>query len=621
MKLAELKEKVRQFPKKPGVYLMLGKAGQVLYVGKATDLRARVRSYFAKDAGERYQVKFLMSKVHDLEVLVTDTAKEALLLENTLIKKHHPRYNIDLKDDKSYLSLKLSINHEAPRLYPTRRIKKDGGIYYGPYASAGACREVVDFIERHFKLRTCSDHEYRNRSRPCLQYDIKRCDAPCVGFISLGDYGKMVEEVRFFLEGKGKKLRKIAEAKMRRASEEQQYEEAARYRDLIADMDTTLEKQKVVSHATLNQDVLGLHREGERVQISILKVREGALSQHRSFAFRSIEETPELLGSFVAQYYEASHQIPKEILLPRELPEQKVLEDILRDRAGNKIRLLTPKRGEKLKLIQLAEKNAAQAMRAKLDQEQERQQSLSVLGERLHLQNIPERIECYDISHFQGGETVGAMVVFWHGEPVKKFYRRFSVKSVQGPDDFASLYEVLIRRLKRGLKAEGSKDKDPWALPDLILIDGGKGQLNAAAQAMKDLKLTGIDLAALAKSRLESGPAPGTELSHRERSEERCFIPGRKNPIFLKPHSEELHTLMRARDEAHRFGITSHRKAQGRQSLASGLGKISGIGPVKSKRLLQHFGSLKSIKEAPIAELAQVLGSNESVARRLKSQL
>ncbi len=617
MNLEAIKDRVRHFPKKPGVYLMQDRSEKVLYVGKAVDLRSRVMSYFAKEDPSRYQVKFLMSKVHDIEIVVTDTAKEALLLENTLIKKHRPRYNIDLKDDKSYLSLKLSINHKAPRLYPTRRIKKDGGIYYGPYTSAGACREVVDFIERHFRLRTCSDHEYRNRSRPCLQYEIKRCDAPCVGLISLEDYGAMVEQVRWFLEGKGKKIKAIAEQKMNSAAATEQFEEAARYRDLLIDIEKTLEKQKVVSHEALNRDVLGMYREGELVQIFLLKIREGTLSQHRAYFFKSIMGTEETLSSFIIQYYDAGHKIPSELVLPVALPDAAIYEEVLKDLANQRVRLQVPRRGEKLDLLRLAEKNATETFRTQQGKDQERKNVMIRLAERLALQNFPERIECYDISHFQGGQTIGSMVVFWQGEPLRKFYRRFNIQSVSGPDDFASLYEMLFRRLKRSLSTSGEKESAPWALPDLLLIDGGKGQLNAAQQALKDLRLTGIDLVAIAKSRLAPSAGPGQDLSQRTRSEERLFVPGRKNPIFLRAHSNELFLLMQARDEAHRFGIEAHRKARNQKSLNSGLKQIPGVGPVRSQRLLQYFGSYERLQKASAEEVARALGSSLPVAQRI----
>jgi excinuclease ABC subunit C len=560
-----------------------------------------------------------MSKVHEIETIVTDTEKEALLLENTLIKKHRPRYNIELKDDKSYVSLKLSIQHQAPRLYITRRLKKDGSLWFGPYTSAGACRDVVEFIQTHFRLRTCSDQDYRNRVRPCLQYQIKRCDAPCVGFISTEQYRGIVDQVRLFLEGKSQSLKTLIKEEMDRASAEHRYEDAARYRDLLRDIERTLERQKVVRHETVDQDTLGFYREGEELVLSLLSFREGALQGSVPFFLKGIQEDAEVVASFLTQYYEAGKLFPQEILLPMALEDQDILEEILRERAGHALRLLRPQKGGKAALQRLADQNARQAFQVRVTRERDQEEILRRLQERLGLKNLPQRLECYDISNFQGGESVGSMVTFLQGRPAKKFYRHFNIKTVAGSNDFASIYEVLCRRLKRG--GAGGNPQEAWALPDLLVIDGGKGQLKAAAQALKDTGIQGVDLIALAKSGLQVAASPEMPWEQRERKDDRVFLPGRKNPVPLKQNSSEMFLLTQARDEAHRFGIEAHRKWRQRRTLQSGLDAIEGVGKIRRRRLLQAFGSLKGIKEAAVTEVAKVLGGPDALARRVIESL
>ncbi len=618
---SELEKKVREFPQLPGVYLMEDAGGEILYVGKASNLRARALSYFSKEARSRYQIRFLMSKVDRIQTMITDNEKEALLLENTLIKKHRPRYNIELKDDKSYVSLKLSIQHEAPRLYATRRIRKDGSLYYGPYVSAMACREVVEFIHSHFRLRTCNDHDYRNRVRPCLQYQIKRCDAPCVGYISLENYRKLIDQVRMFLEGRNDELKKMALQEMKRASEQENFELAARYRDLVGDMERTLERQKVVSHHRLNRDVLGMYREGEAVQLCLLMIREGSLQTTRHFFFKSYEHESDLISSFLSQYYEAGKFIPKEILIPCDLEGKKPLKEILSERAGHVVNLLFPQRGEKISLIRMAGQNARQAFASRTQKAKDLQSTLEELQRKLRLKKLPRRIECYDISNFQGTESVGSMISFVDGQPFREGYRHFKIKSVQGANDFASIYEVMARRVRRNRPGVAKEEGDSWSLPDLMVIDGGKGQLNAAAQALKDFGITDVDLVALAKSRPLAESDPRRELTKAARSEERVFLKSVKDPIFFPPHSSALFLLVKVRDEAHRFGIEYHRKRRERRTLVSGLDQIEGVGKVRRQKLLKHFGSLKRIKLASSQEVAEVLGGSLPLAERIQQSL
>ncbi len=609
---------LEQIPRGPGVYLMKNAKGEVLYIGKATSLRSRVGSYFGKEAHDRYQIRFLISKVDQVETILTDNAKEALLLENTLIKKHAPRYNITLKDDRSYVSIKLSVKDEFPRVYVTRRIKKDGSLYFGPYASAWACREVADFIGAHFKLRTCGDHDFRNRVRPCLQYQIKRCDAPCVGYVDQETYAKLVRQVRLFLEGRNEELKKTLLDLMTVAAEREAFEEARHYRDLLKVIHQTLEKQKVVSHHDLSRDVLGLYREGEAATLYVMMVREGNLQEHRVFHFKSYEEDAEILASFLLQYYAEGRFIPGEVILQEEFEEVGPLAEILSERAGHRVRMLSPQRGEKLALLRLAKQNAEQNFKVRGEKEKDTESTLTDLQQRLGLGKLPRSIECYDISNFQGRESVGSMVTFRDGKPYRQGYRHFKIKTVTGANDFASMYEVLRRRLRRA--AAGEAD---WALPDLIVIDGGKGQLNAAAQALQDQEVVGVDLVALAKSKLlgEEWRPSAERQGPKPRSEERVFLPNRKNPVFFPPNSSALFVLVQIRDEAHRFGIEHHRKLRKKRTLASSLEDVAGIGKVRRQKLMRHFGSLKRIQEAPAEAIAEAIGVPLPLALRLKESL
>lgn len=623
MTKGNLENKVSQLPRSPGVYIMKSARGEVLYVGKASNLKSRVSSYFSKESASRYQIQFLMSKVTDLESLITSNAKEALLLENTLIKKHRPRYNVHLKDDKSYVSLKLSLKDPYPRLYITRRIKKDGSLYFGPYASVVGVREVVDLIERHFRLRTCNDHDFRNRVRPCLQYQIRRCDAPCVGFVTAEAYTETVRQVRLFLEGKNLELKAMISASMKAAAAREAFEEAARFRDFLEDIDRTLERQKVVSHDPHSRDVVGFYREGEAVMLDVMMVRDGMLQDRRHFFFKTPEEDEELLASFLTQYYEEGKFIPPEILLPRDLEAGAAVEEILGERAGRKVEIHRPKRGEKAELGALAARNAEQAFASRQQKEQDVQEVLAQLQDKLSLRNLPRRIECYDISNFQGKESVGSLVSFFEGKPDKSRYRHFKIKSVPGADDFASIYEVIYRRLQRGREAERGESSIDWELPDLIVIDGGKGQLSAAAQAFKDLEVETVDLISLAKSRLEGedNPLEKTPIDQRQRSVDRVFQRNRKDPVFFPPNSSALFLLMQTRDEAHRFGIEHHRRLRKKRTLYSALDDIEGVGKVRRQKLLKHFGSLKRIKDAPPETLADIMGAPLELGRKVKESL
>lgn len=527
--------------------------GGILYIGKANDLKKRISSYFGKTKENRHQIQFLMRRVQDLDHIVTENEKEALLLENTLIKKHHPKYNIQLRDDKSYLSLKLSTKDKFPRLYVTRQIKKDGSLYFGPYSSAAACRETVDFIERHFRLRTCSDQELTNRIRPCLQYQIHRCDAPCVGYISEEIYKRTVEQVKLFLQGRKQDLLKEVEQEMAKLSEREEFEKAAKARDLIRSIKETLEKQSVARHRWIDQDAIGFYREGERITFCVVEIREGKVWESRLYHLKNYQEEPVVLEEFLNQYYGEGRLIPDEILLPSDLENKGPLLEVLQERRGKACSLLSPQMGDRRDLIRLAFKNAEEGFRHREAKQEEIGEILDHLQSVLHLQNLPRRIECFDISNIGGTLAVGSLVSFLQGEPFKEGYRRFRIKTVLGPDDFSMMKEVLKRRLIRSEK-EGDKG-EKWERPDMILIDGGKGQLNSVIEVMSELNITGIDIAALAKARPDE-------------SSDKVYLPGRKNPVRLKPQSSLLHLLMRIRDEAHRFAITYHKKLRQKQFLS-----------------------------------------------------
>ena len=570
-------EKVAQFPSSPGVYLMKDALGRVIYVGKAKDLRKRVLCYFQErprasgsasasgggDGGEvrmaaprydgRYQVKFLMAKVHDVDIIVTAHEREAFHLENTLIKKHAPRYNIQLKDDKSYLSIKLSMKDQVPRIYVTRRIVKDGALYFGPYSSAYACRKTVDFIERHFRLRTCSDHELSNRVRPCLQYQIGRCEAPCVGLIAAADYREQAQQVKLFLQGKNQDLIKRVEQQMQQEAGQEQFEKAARSRDLVMALRETLAQQSTAKHHWLDQDVIHYYREGERMTVCVVLIREGKVWDSRLYHLKGHQDDTEILESFLGQFYGEDRFIPDEILLPQGVPESDTLTGIFSEKRGKKTVLLVPQRGDRVDLLRLARSNAEQGFRQRQEKKEEISEILEKLQETLGLQNFPRRMECFDISNTQGEQSVGSLVSFLDGEADKSHYKRFKIKTVTGPDDFASMREVLKRRLSHIQAAEVPAK---WEKPDLMVIDGGKGQLSAVQAIMEELNVTGIDLISLAKAREgEVG--------------DKVFLPGRMNPVRFAKNSSLLHLLMQIRDEAHRFAITYHRKLRAKAFLPS----------------------------------------------------
>lgn len=606
---ARLQEKLDALPTEPGVYLMKDRRGHVIYVGKAINLRNRVRSYFTRTGDTRVFVSMLDSLLGDLETVLVHNEKEALLLENELIKKHKPRFNVLLKDDKQFISLRLDRKQDYPRLEVIRKYEKDGARYFGPYSSAGAIRETLRLINRYFHLRTCTDHVMANRKRPCLLYQIGRCPAPCVHPVPTEDYRRSVDEVVLFLEGKASELVDGIKGRMKRAASELKFEEAARLRDQLLAIERSLERQKVATSDFKDQDVFAFHRQGDRILFYVLWVRQGRLNGGQAFPFGS-QEFPdeELLPSFVNLYYDQGSFVPEEVLLPLDPESIEGLEALLSERKGDKVRVMVPKRGEKHDLVLMAAKNAEQAFIERKRSKDETDAALSKLQQKLHLRNYPRRMECFDISHFQGSSIVASQVAVTDGETDKSRYRRFKIKTLEKQDDFASMYEVLSRRLKRGLEEND--------LPDLLVIDGGKGQLASAHAAMKDLGVEKVDVVGLAKSR-------DLEVFNRDeesaRSPERVFVLGRKDPIILPQNSAEMFMLTRMRDEAHRFAITYQAKDLRKSRIRSALEDIPGVGDVRRKMLLRHFGSLKRVQEATIEDLAEVVGP--SVAERVHAAL
>lgn len=550
---------------------MKGEGEKIIYVGKAVNLRSRVKSYFLKEAESRYQVRFLMKRVVDIDYLVTSNEKEALLLENSLIKKHKPRYNIHLKDDKSYVSLRISMGHPFPALTVTRKIKKDGSLYFGPYSSATACRETVELIYKHFKLRTCSDNEISNRSRPCLEYQINRCTAPCVGFISQADYARQITAVRLFLEGKADELLDVVKTNMQKAIDAEKFEDAAQCRDLLQHLETTLEKQGVVKHGGGHQDLLYLYHEEEKGMLAILSVRDGSLVDSRTHALPVVGEESQVMAVIMGQIYLQDGIIPEEILV-NHLPEDlEVLQQVLSEKRGGRVGIRLPQKGEKKHLLDLAESNARSQFDRQVKKEFETGEILEKVQKALLLPGLPLRVECYDISNISGKNPTASRVVFIDGKADKSHYRQYKIKSPDEPNDYLMMREVLLRRFAPSVGAaprgRPSPAGQPWEgqpqgvaptedLPNLILVDGGKGQLGVALEVLKELGLENIPVVGIAKG---SEKGARSKSSFKGKKEEEFYLPGRKNALKLKSGSPELHFLQRVRDEAHRFAVKYHR--------------------------------------------------------------
>jgi excinuclease ABC subunit C len=593
-------------PTATGVYLMKDAGGEILYVGKAKNLRSRLRSYMQADRDTRPQIRFLMERAASIETIVTDTEKEALILENTLIKKHRPRYNIHLRDDKTFVSLRIDLREDFPMLEIVRQVRQDGARYFGPFASSSALRQTLKEIYRIFPLRHYPPAKCRQRGRPCLFHQIGQCSAPCHGLISVEDYRKLVDGVMALLEGRQDEVIEMLRQRMASAAKRQKYEEAALLRDQVRAIETTVEQQKAVRYGTVDQDVVGVCRQGGEVEVVMLFYRQGKLSARRNYNLAWQLDEDQLLAGFLARFYDRDVPVADEILLPFAIEGMASFAEWLAEKHGRKTVVRVPMRGERRRLVEMANRNAEEALRERGNRDEARRKVLAEIQQKLCLQRLPRRMECFDISTIQGQATVASLAVVVDGEPASAEYRHYRVKTVAGSDDYAALREVLGRRLRRGL--------DESSLPDFILIDGGRGQLGVLTAVLDDLNLVGaIDVAGIAKSRVKAN-VRGRAV---ERSEERFFIPGRKNPVLLKRGSAALFLLERLRDEAHRFAITYHRKVRSRAQVKSSLADIPGIGPKRQRALLKYFGSLNKIKAATLAELRDMPGLPGSVAERV----
>ncbi|HTO07292.1 MAG TPA: excinuclease ABC subunit UvrC [Myxococcota bacterium] len=597
--MTPLEERIALLPVEPGVYLFRDADARVLYVGKAQSLRARVRSYFNRGGDGRMQVPFLVERIADVEVIATANVKEALLLENQLIKQHKPRFNVRLRDDKNYLALRLDPEEPYPRFTETRRFARDGALYFGPYTSSLSLRETLATLQRIFPLRTCSDpvfRSYRRQGRPCLEHSIGRCAAPCCGRISDEAYGELVSGAALFMRGKAEDLLAELKQRMRAAAEAERFEEAGRLRDRVRAVERTVESQAMVSRQFVDRDAFGIAREGPRLEIQALHVRQGKIAGSASYQFRDVAgDDAEALGSFLTQFY-AEREIPREVLVPVELESAAAFEELWRERAGHAVEIALPKRGERRRLVELATRNAALALQARDQKEQNTAELLESVREALRLERVPVTIECYDISHLQGSLGVASRVSFVDARPNKAGYRKYKLRETQPGDDYGAMREVLRRRLER-LESEPA--------PDLLLLDGGKGQLNAARALFTDLGVEGIALASLAKERDEESASPRV-LRHGGQKREKLFLPAVKDPILLATDSPALLLLQRVRDESHRFAISYHRELRRKSQFRSILDELPGIGPTRRRALLRHLGSLEKVRAATLEELAAV---------------
>ena len=662
MASSTISEKIRKqlaaLPARPGVYLMRNGKGEVIYVGKAAKLNSRVRSYFGSPHMMEPKTRALREHIDDFEYIIVGNAGEALILEATLIKRHQPFFNIRLKDDKRYPYLKVDVQNPWPRVYITRRIEKDGARYFGPYASAGSVRATLDLTKKLFPWRSCTKEITGTDARPCLDYYIKRCIAPCTSFCTKEEYAEVIEDVILFLEGRSDDVLRRLKQQMNAAAERMEYERAAQVRDQLRSIERTVERQMVSTTRKEDVDILGIARDGDQACVQVFFVRGTQMIGRDTFVLEGVRDETDsaVLTNFLLQYYEGAQYVPKLVAIPAEAEERDIIEDLLSEKRGSLVEVRVPERGEKKRLVELAGDNAREAlavMRVKwMADATKTDQALEQLMEELSLPEVPHRIECYDNSNIQGTSPVSSMVVFVDGKPATSQYRRFKVKTVVGADDFATMAEVLRRRFKNhggihhggteGAEALGvhgddetdelllgpgdlvrevhavrtgdepgtnresrivNRESEGWELPDLVIIDGGKGQLAAAVQVMREMGVHHIPAVGLAK-----------------RFEE-LFVPDEDDPIVLPRGGEALYLVQRIRDEAHRFAITFHRQVRGKSSIQSALDTIPGIGPKRKKALLRKFGSVKQIREAEVAEIASTVGFTTALAEKVKAEL
>jgi len=601
-----LEERAAALPTRSGVYLFKDKRGKVLYVGKAKNLRARVRQYLLGH-DSRYKVRYLVAQARDVQPIITDTEKEALILENSLIKKYKPRYNAKLKDNTAFLHLRLDVKNDWPRYTLTRKVRDDRARYFGPYPSASKARDTLAFLERNFQLRTCNDKELKARTRPCILHQMHRCAAPCVeGYTDKVAYGEILQETVLLLEGRNQELLDRLKARMADAAEGLQFEEAARLRDLVRTLTDTGEQQKTADTRLGDRDIWALFRDGDAGCGVVLPVREGLMLEPIAFPFQgAIDVDGEMLSSWLNSWYDGIF-IPPEILLHAEPPDREALEEVLGERRGGRVHLKIPQRGEKLKLVELAKVNAEHRFKRDDNKEGRRLGALDRLAELLGLASPPFRIECFDNSNIQGMHPVASQVVFVDGQPAKEHYRTYKVKTVVGADDFATMAEILERRFTR------AKEEDLF--PDLLVVDGGRGQLNAALKVLKKLGIENQQAIGLSKPRTERRWGNYEAV-------DKIVLADRAEPIILQDNDPALNVLRHIRDESHRFAITFHRKQRRKATLTSALDGIAGVGPTRRKNLLRHFGSVRKIREATPAQIAEVKGVSAAMAKTIAAAL
>ena len=617
-------KRLRATPAEPGVYLMRDGSGKILYVGKAASLRHRLSSYFASSAGLPPKIRRMVTKLTDFEFIVTESEQEALILECNLIKEHQPPYNARLKDDKSYPFIKLDMTEEFPLVYVTRKVTDDGARYFGPYANATSVRRTLAVLKKLFPYRSCTKTITGTDDRPCLDYYIHRCVGPCIGAANKDEYGEIIDQVAMFLEGKTETIVNGIKTRMEEASEELEFERAAALRDQIQAIEKVHEGQKVLHLTSENVDIIAAAQGKRESWVEVFFIRKGKLIGRDNFLMHSTpdDDMDEVLSAFIKQFYDATPYVPPKLIVRQPISDSGAIEEWLTQKRQSKVQIHVPQRGEKRKLVRMVADNASQALEQltirRIHEETNNSSAMEELQEALSLPNMPRRIECYDISNTQGTNSVGSMVVFEDGKPKTSHYRRFKIKTVEGPDDYSSMKEVLTRRFKRLSESRktnkskgpqqasenGAKKTEAWGvIPDLVIIDGGKGHLGAALQVFLELGIDDVPLSSLAKEN------------------EELFVPYSPDGIVLPRTSQALFLVQRVRDEAHRFAITFHRQRRSKQNIQSAMDLVPGIGPKRKRMLMRKFGSLKGVREAPLEDIAAVPGMTMKAARALKSHI
>jgi excinuclease ABC subunit C len=602
-----IEEQLKRLPHRPGVYLMRDAGRTILYVGKAADLYQRVRSYFQSTSKLTPKIQHMVSRIADIDFYIATSEQEALIMELNFIKQYHPHYNVSLKDDKTFPYLKIDLNEEWPRVYITRRFEQDGGRYFGPFSSAWSVKQTLHVLQHLFPLRICSKAITGKVSRPCLEYHLGHCLAPCTGAVSREEYDEVINEVTLFLEGKQEKVVRELKARMDKTAESMDYEKAALLRDQIQAIHQVIEGEKIAAVIRGEEDVIAFVQDGDQAYVQVLFVRNNKLTGRESFLLQGArqEEPKQIMTSFVKQYYSSCPQIPPLLLLQYPVEDKLIIKEWLKSRRGAAIEIQVPRRGVKKQLVDIAAENARQGLEQlkikELAATKSLDDALAEIEKELKLKSPPQRMEAYDISNIQGSSAVGSMVIFEKGKPKPAHYRRFKIKTVEGPNDYAMLQEVLRRRFKHVNKNGAAADT--WAImPDLILIDGGKGQLNAALSAIQEVGAE-VPIASLAKEN------------------EEIFIPRRKNPVVLPRSSPGLQLLQRLRDEAHRFAVSYFSNVHRRKAFTSALDGVPGIGPRRKSALLRQFGTVQRIREASVEELAATTGMTHDQANRIKEYL